>query len=393
MGYSNWLLDERFGRRERSYLVHVAKAVSSPLMAELGSIWSDDLQSSAGIRFRGKGGVEVNMLLLSTYYVMEKHREALLWSFFVARMDPHGKGLYRLAERAAIVEMLTSPHARLEDGKIKVTRWKRASMTEDPEDLLQAAHLEKPKATRYTFTSMDGYALADLSQAGNTWPLYSDAPDLGRKFPPEACDIDLEKCFGSDKFGTSAYSGDSSTTSLFKRVAFEHPECGDCITVALLAKSGERGLEAFLPKESVSKTPGKVKKVDTRNEVPPVLGDLAKTWQEADFSLKTVLGNSAWMARDYAVRLLQRYAYVVGEWTVSQAGISRAKHRRVDFDVRLSFITRTGESETQFISLQGLTQIRVALEGLLASMSKDHGPVRSACVCCAFPLIGPVPGS
>lgn len=43
LGYSNWLLDQRFGARSRPYLQHFVKSFPTPLMEEISSIWGQEL--------------------------------------------------------------------------------------------------------------------------------------------------------------------------------------------------------------------------------------------------------------------------------------------------------------------------------------------------------------
>ncbi|GAA5990561.1 hypothetical protein JCM5350_005841 [Sporobolomyces pararoseus] len=41
---ANWLLDQRFGVRQRNYLAHIPKAMSMPILRELGMIWKEELE-------------------------------------------------------------------------------------------------------------------------------------------------------------------------------------------------------------------------------------------------------------------------------------------------------------------------------------------------------------
>lgn len=302
--YANWLLDRRFGERGRPYLAHQAKTLVRPLLEEATSTWSIEFDESAGVRFRGQGN-DLNTLFLATHYVLEKHREALLWSYFVARMDTAGTGRYSLQDRERIVaEFAKAPNAILLNGTdLRVYSPNRISPTfENADHLLRGAGLSRPEATTYQFSSADGYALVPIGQLVSGWPTYSGIASSGK---PHARTMSLEKCFDGVDFATHAYSGNTSSVALFKRMAFEQPDCGDLAIAVLLGRSGSKGLEAFLPSTS--------DKLGIEMEAaPPLLGGRAKTWEAADFSLDNAV-QGKWTARDYAVRLLQRYSYIIGD--------------------------------------------------------------------------------
>lgn len=312
MGYSNWLLDNRFGIRKRSYLVHQSKLINRPLLDEAASVWAQELKETAEVRFRGKSA-ELNMLFLSTYYVIEKHREALLWSYFVARMDSTRKGVYTAEDRMALQEDLAS---NIVNGTISVvTRPDRQSYDGGhSDDLLNAAGLAIPKATPYQFSSINGYAFVPLGQNPAAWPDF-DNTTIKTEKPWDVCKIDVATCFGSESFFDVDYSGQRASQWLFKRMAFERPECGDCAIVALLSKD-KQGLEAFLP-SAEGKAASSPFDPSMQDVPPPLLGSWDKTWQNTDFSLWLALRSGKWNLREYTVRLLQRYSYVIGESPVA----------------------------------------------------------------------------
>jgi hypothetical protein len=83
------------------------------------------------------------------------------------------------------------------------------------------------------------------------------------------CTISIEHCFAPN-----------STLEVFKRVTFEHPDCGDCLIAHIIAKSGSHGLNAFLPSAN---SPSAVHHNMS----------LAKEWQHANFP--------SGMGREFAV--------------------------------------------------------------------------------------------
>ncbi|KAL9931797.1 hypothetical protein V8E36_009347 [Tilletia maclaganii] len=93
--FSAHLLDRRFGRRVwgRAYLSHVHKSFSHPLLEESRIIFDGQIRATAGSRFRGLDE-SVNTPFLAQTFVIERHREALLWVFFMLRHDADGDGFY-----------------------------------------------------------------------------------------------------------------------------------------------------------------------------------------------------------------------------------------------------------------------------------------------------------
>lgn len=307
MTYSAWLLDRRFGVRSRGYLVHQGKMLSTPLLDEVASIWAQELKSTAEVRFRGTA-TEVNMLFLSTYYVIERHREALLWSYFIARMDSRRQGYYSMEDRAALGKDLG---ISIQDGQSLVARPGRQSYEGRPAtDLLLAAHLQPAQRTPYQFSSMNGFAFMPLGQPSSTWPDL-DITTVGPEKPWQVCNISLALCFGSEDFFKPSFVGDVTSQTLFKRMAFDRPECGDCVIAALLSYS-RKGLDKFLPAShgAAASSPFDPKHSTTP---PPLLGGWEKSWEGTDFSIAGILGKSGWNLREYAVRLLQRYSYAIGK--------------------------------------------------------------------------------
>jgi hypothetical protein len=240
------------------------------------------------------------MPLLSTLYHIEKHREALLWSYLVARADKDGNGRYSYEER---LDMRVDLRSTRREDKLYIRMPTRPSTSDASQHAgnLQDAGIAPPKDTVYKWTSTQGYPYI-----GNMHTLY---PKLdGRK--AEFCSMVLDRCFGSRDFFSAPEEDVLDSQQLFKTMAFLHPSCGDCLIGALLTSTGEKGLESFLPARKVARSRSQQ---DTGRTSVPFIGGYTKDWQEADFSLATAL-QGGWTRRDFAVRLIQRYAYVLGEW-------------------------------------------------------------------------------
>lgn len=111
------------------------------------------------------------------------------------------------------------------------------------------------------------------------------------------------------------YFTDTSSTypavDVFKRIAFERPQCGDCLIDALITASGERGLSAFLPSSEITFRP--TSPDGQWNDIGPIL-PLTKQWHTTDFSLDQVITGEEQSVnlREWCTALLGRYVYSVG---------------------------------------------------------------------------------
>ncbi|GAA6005569.1 hypothetical protein JCM10207_005253 [Rhodosporidiobolus poonsookiae] len=302
LGYSAWLLDERFGKRQgRPYLAHIAKTLPPPLLKEVQQVFLKELTATASARFRGKAPHEVQTAFLAVMYIIEKHREALLWSFLVARSDTDRSGSYSPSERQAILSLIgfdtSSP-------TLSVSAPYRHTLSSLPSSRA-AAGLPDPSQTRLEFSSSDGYAFFAMTDdvpsipQRKPWPAFDAAAEDAAAAP--VCTLDLSSCFG-DAF--LSFSGDIDVSAVFRRVAFEQPQCGDCLITLLVGKSGEQGLEAFLPPPNAD-----AGEEGARVEAEAVALDGTR-WEVIDFS-DGLEGRGS--LRQRAAALIHRYAYTIGD--------------------------------------------------------------------------------
>lgn len=111
---------------------------------------------------------------------------------------------------------------------------------------------------------------------------------------------------------------------MFTHLAFERPECGDCLITALVKASGERGLAAFLPEEDQVFQPEQEEEKGTWRSSEPIL-PLTSSWKDGNFSLKANVkaGQDIWDGfearedggvnlRAWCIKLLSRYNYIYG---------------------------------------------------------------------------------
>ncbi|CAG8718616.1 13148_t:CDS:2 [Gigaspora margarita] len=221
--HTNKLLSEKFGYRHRAYVSHSTHALSTLILKEIIAEWPEEFHETSSHRFRGQRA-DIHTTFLFTHYVMEKHRETLLKSFLIWKMDKNHNGHWELSERKEILKTL---------GTDEVHRIERKTLN-DYTKTLNDANLFHPYETSYSWSSMDGY------------PIWDSKPD----FYYTKCNIDFDLCFGKDFMDNNNNS--VPINKIFRMLAFDKYQCGDCIITRVLSLSGELGLEAFLPKPSPS---------------------------------------------------------------------------------------------------------------------------------------------
>jgi 3-O-alpha-D-mannopyranosyl-alpha-D-mannopyranose xylosylphosphotransferase len=134
------------------------------------------------------------------------------------------------------------------------------------------------------------------------------------------------------------YFTDTSTTypaeEVFKRIAFERPQCGDCLIDALITASGERGLSAFLPDSKITYRP--TSSDGQWNDIGPIL-PLTKQWRTTNFTLTDVITGHGTTVnlREWCTTLLGRYVYAIGATPAifaPVASIRQLSHRLEEVD-------------------------------------------------------------
>ncbi|BEJ06147.1 hypothetical protein CcaverHIS641_0306690 [Cutaneotrichosporon cavernicola] len=268
--HANHYLSNRFPRRRRPYVLHGPRVMSRTMLDEASIMFADVLKTSSARRFRElKHSPDIHIMWLMTALKVERWREAFLWTYVVANLG--AEGVWGTSAREAIKDFFD-----IRDG-------------EDIE------------------ASMDGH-LPPIVEPGRA----ANSTDM--------CDFELTRCLGpfwSDHL-------DIPSQDMFKRLAFEESQCGDCLIMALVSASGYLGLSAIFPPQDATYTRPR----GTPPSVVPHL-PLTPTWQEADFSLASVMANSALPGkvnlRHYTMRLLARYLYVSGATDAQFKGLENPK--------------------------------------------------------------------
>ncbi len=292
-----WILGQRFRMRTLPYITHHPRSLSLPLLKEAAQTFPESFGNTTLARFRAQKEVpeSTQAFFLASWYIVERHREALLWSWVVAKWGGAEGRLGRETKRAMWDEVRKATNSASDEDNIEVKRPVRKSREEDKEAFAKAG-VPAPKNTQYSFSSQDGHALSYLEWS---WPWqrsrngYPDLSEAGEKrqharswigaatSSPTVCRLSYSKCFAPQQDGESA-------DSFFKRIAFApstSATCGDCIVAALLNASGRSGISAFLPGASATlRVPSDFADVGSRAHLP-----LTERWRETDFSLPSVL--------------------------------------------------------------------------------------------------------
>ncbi|KAG9003573.1 hypothetical protein FRB93_010991 [Tulasnella sp. JGI-2019a] len=328
--YTNNLIGERFGYRARPYLTHVAKALSVPFLTELQQAWSDPtkhwaLGATAAHAFRSyvRADPDVSMTLLQTHYVVERWREALLWSFMVGRIGgDNGDWDFDRAWRELGGDD--------DDENLLVTRGVRDTLGEL--EAFQANDTSMPKGkTTYQFSSFDGYPYSNLGPHGyRSFPTFTTKTTAQPRIqhPAMMCTLNSYRCFNLPE-DIDPGSPAVSASEMFKHVAFRNPDCGDCIISALVTRSGSLGLDAFLPGQN-RVFPQSIIKDSKASPEPPRL-PLTPQWNATDFSLRSISPPSGMSVREWAVRAIHRYRFVLGGTPVTFAQLESKRNAERTF--------------------------------------------------------------
>jgi hypothetical protein len=333
-----WVLGRRFSMRPYYYITHHPRTLSLPLLLEAAQTFPEAFSKTPLSRFRAQSDVPVSIqtVFLGSWYIVERHREALLWSWIVAKWGGKGGLISPTLKHRMWIELADEPSPS----------WSYLSVgipirvpVEDVE-VFKKTNVDIPTSTEYSFSSKDGYA---LSYVESMWfwnrPRHG-YPDLTRGLvedqtgaagsssrprfirdpyfkPSKACSIVRSTCFGLS-------SKDETSSEFFKRVTFEQPKCGDCIIMALIGASGESGIDKFLPDHDAKA----VSEVYSETMTGPSHLPLTSEWTTTDFSMSSAIPKGSirhdTTLRTWCVRLIQRYSYVLGSASADFYKVERA---------------------------------------------------------------------
>ena len=182
------------------------------------------------------------MMFMMVHFVIERWREALLWSWTVARNgridDKWDQEIDDLAweELGGDISTHESISVRavyrdsLEHQRVAKNLKASGYTGEDP-TIYVFSTSDSPfsplRGSNITIASQDGYPYVNfIDGMKNQWPKYSR--DVEERNLPR-CTIDYRECF------TDQGQSFSQASEIFKNVAFRHPRCGDCSQFACAA--------------------------------------------------------------------------------------------------------------------------------------------------------------
>ncbi|KAI1123771.1 hypothetical protein F5Y10DRAFT_269778 [Nemania abortiva] len=233
--YTSYLLNHRFGERNRQVQAHFAHSISRAVMREAMASFPRPSMNGACQRFRGEYRYQIYPWFAAFHYSIERFRESLLWSFVALRSDANSDGYLDYRERSQLLAAIELGHQ--EYGKRDssappplVPIVPRDRMYLKVAQVLQQAGLQPPNVNvNVMWTAVDG-------------------PETIRKVKCESFSVD--KCLG-DSFASSlsdetSRNPDFTVSNVFGRLSHAHPSCGDCLLKFALA-AVPRGLEPLLP--------------------------------------------------------------------------------------------------------------------------------------------------
>jgi hypothetical protein len=222
--YTSWLLNRRFGARKRRGQVHFGHSLSRNVTREAITSFPRPALRSAAQRFRGENGFQLYSWYLIFHYTMERHREALLWSYIMLRSDTNDDGYLSWPERHRITRDIVEGMSNASPEVFRDRIFYHVG------DFLEKASLEPPKVNTETlWTSLDG-------------PLMIKDLDCDA-FDTEDC---LAPGFSIAASDVHTRSPVFSSSAIFDRVARQEPRCGDCL-LKLVLNRRRAGLGPVLP--------------------------------------------------------------------------------------------------------------------------------------------------
>lgn len=320
-------------------------------------------------------------MFLASWYLVERHREALLWSWAVAKWGGADGIMTPTKKDSMWIELADEPSPSASHLSIAVPV--RAPV--EDAGLFEKTDIEIPTSTEYSFSSKDGYALSYVDSMPSWRRPRHGYPDFteglvegedGYKSDPSfvpstACTISRSSCFGSP-------TGNETANGFFKRVAFTQPKCGDCMIIALVGASGQSGIDKFLPLATAKPPPEAYSK---GRSTPPHL-PLTSKWVATDFSLASAIPRDSleydMTLRSWCTRLIQRYSYVLGSAGSDHYRMKRAK--KIESKLN-EVIEEVDGQEAQKAGEMGIFRPQRELEYQWRyNLGEDKGPLAFLCL-------------
>lgn len=150
--HANQLLSTRFYPKRRMYLAHVPKSMSRSLAQEASVMFAQDLSVAAtrGFRESKRGKADVHFPWLVTHLQIERWREALLWTWAVARMGGVD-GVWGVQAREELWSVLGLSEERGVPEVAVIIQDERATV-EDMDEVMARNDWQFPEASEYLFS-------------------------------------------------------------------------------------------------------------------------------------------------------------------------------------------------------------------------------------------------
>ncbi|KAI0546355.1 hypothetical protein F4679DRAFT_598700 [Xylaria curta] len=285
--YTSYLLNHRFGERNRQVQAHFAHSVSRAVMREAMASFPRPSMDGACQRFRGEYRYQIYPWFAGFHYCIERFREALIWSFVALRSDINSDGYLDYRERnqlLAAIDLRQQEFIKRDSAATPL----RDRMYLRMAQILRQAGLQPPSVNvNVMWTAIDG-------------------PETIRKVK---CDnFSVDKCLG-DSFASplsdeTSRNPDFAVSNVFSRLSHEHPSCGDCLLKFALA-AVSRGLEPLLPSSD--------KKPKDRNVIIRALKKYQHTIVDTDTMKFVMVKDSEQAKAELLERTIER-GTAFGQW-------------------------------------------------------------------------------
>lgn len=225
--FTSYLLNLRFGERERALQLHQPKTMDKRMMTEAMSSFPRAGIENPTYRFRGEGE-QLYPWYLTSHYIIERHRESLLWSYISLKSDLDGDGYLNLEERRAIIR-------ELQYGRLMKGYRSHTSALDSIQTTLDLAGLPKLNMQRPVWSSMDGPLHLSLLSAD----------DCSATFLASEC---FAPGFESlpDSDSPMSDTEQFAVPHILQHFGVNKPKCGDCLIRNILNTSAQ-GLNPLLP--------------------------------------------------------------------------------------------------------------------------------------------------
>lgn len=222
--WTSELISRRFGYRSRPYPSHESKVVSTPIFRELAGMFPEQLADSGRARVRSQTGskvTNVHMMALYLHFIVERHREAVLWSWAVGRMT-------QIAERGEedwVEAAWREVGGAVKAGAVEVRSKSRKTLSREHARTRLGQEQGDYAFEAYRFSSDDGYPYSSLGEKGRgNWPEMRKVDLSAKGHPHFKCTIERRRCFPTRDDLVAGYT----PADFFQHIAFIDVECGDC---------------------------------------------------------------------------------------------------------------------------------------------------------------------